>query len=327
MPDLQITEPILKENPNRFVIFPIKHDAIWEMYKKSLGLFWTSEEIDLGKDLNDWPKLKPDEQHFIKHILAFFAGSDGIVLENLGVRFMNEIQIPEAKCFYGFQIAMENIHSETYSLLIDTYIKDNDEKSKLFNAIETIPCVGKKANWALKWINDEKSNFATRLVAFAAVEGIYFSGSFCGIFWLKKRGLMPGLTSSNELISRDEGLHTDFAVLLYSMLIEKLPEETIHDIIKEAVEIEKEFIIESIPCRLIGMNSDLMSQYIEFVADRLVVQLGYSKIYNTANPFDFMEMISMEGKTNFFEKRVMEYSKAGVGVEKEKMEFTLDADF
>ena len=320
-------DKILVENPNRFVILPINYNSIWEMYKKALASFWTAEEVDLGSDLNDWEKLTDNEKHFIKNILAFFAGSDGIVNENLGVRFMNEIQIPEAKCFYGFQIAMENIHSETYSLLIDTYIKDNDEKTKLFNAIDTIPCVGKKANWALKWINDEKSNFATRLVAFAAVEGIYFSGSFCGIFWLKKRGLMPGLTSSNELISRDEGLHTDFAVLLYSMLMEKLPEETIHDIIKEAVTIEKEFIIESIPCRLIGMNSDLMSQYIEFVADRLVVQLGYNKIYNTQNPFDFMEMISMEGKTNFFEKRVMEYSKAGVGVEKENMEFTLDADF
>jgi len=327
IPTNQTTDPLLKENPNRFVLFPIKYDAIWKMYKNALGVFWTSEEIDLGKDLIDWPKLKPDEQHFIKHILAFFAGSDGIVLENLGVRFMNEIQIPEAKCFYGFQIAMENIHSETYSLLIDTYIKDDVEKTRLFNAIDTIPCVGKKAQWALKWINDKDSTFATRLVAFAAVEGIYFSGSFCGIYWLKKRGLMPGLTSSNELISRDEGLHTDFAVLIYSMLQEKLSQETIHTIITEAVTIEKEFIIESIPCRLIGMNSDLMSQYIEFVADRLLSQLGYDKIYNTQNPFDFMEMISMEGKTNFFEKRVMEYSKAGVGVAKENMEFTMDADF
>ena len=321
-----MTEPILQENPNRFVLFPIKHHKIWEMYKKSLALIWTAEEIDLGKDLNDWPKLREEEQHFVKNVLAFFAGSDGIVLENLGVRFMNEIQIPEAKCFYGFQIAMENIHSETYSLLIDTYVKDKDEKHRLFNAIDTIPSVRKKANWALKWIGD-KSTFAKRLVAFAAVEGIFFSGSFCAIFWLKKRGLMPGLTSSNELISRDEGLHTDFACLLYSMLENKLDQETIYEIIKESVEIEKEFIIDSIPCRLIGMNSELMSLYIEFVADRLVTQLGYQKIYNTQNPFDFMEMISMEGKTNFFEKRVMEYSKAGVGVDAKDMEFTLDADF
>jgi ribonucleoside-diphosphate reductase beta chain len=320
-------EPLLKENPNRFVLFPINHHAIWEMYKKSLGVFWTAEEIDLGKDLVDWPKLKEEEQHFIKNILAFFAGSDGIVLENLGSRFMNEIQVPEAKCFYGFQIAMENIHSETYSLLIDTYIKDNEEKHRLFNAIETIPCVEKKANWALKWINDKNSNFATRLVAFACVEGIFFSGSFCAIFWLKKRGLMPGLTSSNELISRDEGLHTDFAVLLYGMLNKKLSYETIKEIFKDAVEIEKEFITDSIPCRLIGMNADLMKQYIEFVADRLIVQLGYEKIYNSQNPFEFMEMISMEGKTNFFEKRVMEYSKAGVGVSQDNMVFTMDADF
>ena len=319
-------EPLLKENPNRFVLFPIEYPEIWHMYQKSLGLFWTANEIDLGKDLVDWPKLKPDEQHFIKNVLAFFAGSDGIVLENLGVRFMNEVQIPEAKCFYGFQIAMENIHSETYSLLIDTYVKDSQEKNRLLNAIETIPSVEKKAKWALKWIGDD-SQFAKRLVAFAAVEGIFFSGSFCAIFWLKKRGLMPGLTSSNELISRDEGLHTDFAVLLYKMLNKKLSYDIIKEIISEAVAIEKEFIVDSIPCRLIGMNSDLMCEYIEFVADRLVVQLGYEKIYGSKNPFSFMEMISMEGKTNFFEKRVMEYSKAGVGVEKEKMSFTMDADF
>ena len=320
-------EPLLKENPNRFVLFPIEHHKIWEMYKKQMGLFWTAEEIDLGKDLVDWPKLKPEEQHFIKNILAFFAGSDGIVLENLGSRFMNEIQIPEAKCFYGFQIAMENIHSETYSLLIDTYVKDETEKHRLLNAIETIPSVEKKAKWALRWIQDTESNFATRLVAFAAVEGIFFSGSFCAIFWLKKRGLMPGLTSSNELISRDEGLHTEFACLMYSMLNKKLSQDTIYEIIKDAVEIEKEFIVDSIPCRLIGMNSDLMCQYIEFVADRLIVQLGYDKLYNSTNPFEFMEMISMEGKTNFFEKRVMEYSKAGVGVQQDKMVFSLDADF
>ena len=320
-------EPLLQENPNRFVLFPIEHHKIWEMYKKQMGLFWTAEEIDLGKDLVDWPKLKPEEQHFIKNILAFFAGSDGIVLENLGSRFMNEIQIPEAKCFYGFQIAMENIHSETYSLLIDTYVKEETEKHRLLNAIETIPSVEKKAKWALRWIEDKESNFATRLVAFAAVEGIFFSGSFCAIFWLKKRGLMPGLTSSNELISRDEGLHTEFACLMYSMLNKKLSQETIYEIIKDAVEIEKEFIVDSIPCRLIGMNSDLMCQYIEFVADRLIVQLGYDKLYNSTNPFEFMEMISMEGKTNFYEKRVMEYSKAGVGVQQEKMVFSLDADF
>jgi len=320
-------EPLLRENPQRFVLFPINYDAIWQMYKKSLGLFWTAEEIDLGKDLNDWVKLKPEEQHFIKNILAFFAGSDGIVLENLGVRFMNEIQIPEAKCFYGFQIAMENIHSETYSLLIDTYIKDSVEKDRLFNAIDTIPCVEKKGKWALRWISDDASNFATRLVAFACVEGIFFSGSFCAIFWLKKRGLMPGLTSSNELISRDEGLHTDFACLIYSMLNQKLSYETIKEIVCDAVEIEKEFITDSIPCRLIGMNAQLMKTYIEFVADRLLVQLGYEKIYNAQNPFEFMEMISMEGKTNFFEKRVMEYSKSGIGVQKEQMAFTMDADF
>lgn len=320
-------EPILQDNPNRFVLFPIKYHNIWEMYKKQMGLFWTAEEIDLGKDLVDWPKLKKDEQHFIKNILAFFAGSDGIVLENLGSRFMNEIQIPEAKCFYGFQIAMENIHSETYSLLIDTYVRDEKEKNRLLNAIETIPSVEKKAKWALRWIEDKESNFATRLVAFAAVEGIFFSGSFCAIFWLKKRGLMPGLTSSNELISRDEGLHTEFACLMYSMLKNKLSQDTINEIIKESVEIEKEFINDSIPCRLIGMNAVLMSQYIEFVADRLLVQLGYEKIYNSSNPFEFMEMISMEGKTNFFEKRVMEYSKAGVGVSQENMVFSMDADF
>ena len=320
-------EPILQDNPNRFVLFPIKYHKIWEMYKKQMGLFWTAEEIDLGKDLVDWPKLKSDEQHFIKNILAFFAGSDGIVLENLGSRFMNEIQLPEAKCFYGFQIAMENIHSETYSLLIDTYVRDEKEKNRLLNAIETIPSVEKKAKWALRWIEDKESNFATRLVAFAAVEGIFFSGSFCAIFWLKKRGLMPGLTSSNELISRDEGLHTEFACLMYSMLENKLSQDTINEIIKESVEIEKEFINDSIPCRLIGMNAVLMSQYIEFVADRLLVQLGYEKIYNSSNPFEFMEMISMEGKTNFFEKRVMEYSKAGVGVSQENMVFSMDADF
>ena len=320
-------EILLKENPNRFVLFPIKYPDIWEKYKQHVSVFWTAEEINLDQDLSDWEKLNKGEKHFIKNILAFFAGSDGIVLENLGSRFMNEIQLPEAKCFYGFQITMENIHSETYSLLIDTYVKNKEEKHKLLNAIETIPCVKKKAEWALKWINDSESDFQTRLVAFASIEGIFFSGSFCAIFWLKKRGLMPGLAFSNELISRDEGLHTDFAVLLYSYIQNKLSEEKIHKIIKEAVSIEKEFIIDSLPCNLIGMNSILMSQYIEFCADRLITQLGYNKIWNSKNPFTFMEMISLTGKTNFFEKRVGEYSKAGVGIDKNKMKFNLDASF
>lgn len=306
-------ELLLQDNPNRFVLFPIQHSKIWEAYKRELACFWSVEEVDLSKDLNDWNSLDENEQHFICHVLAFFAGSDGIVLENLGKRFLDEVQIPEARCFYGFQLMMENIHSEMYSLLIDKYINDPNKKTKLFNAIDTIPCISKKANWALKWIEDQNSNFATRLVAFACVEGIFFSGSFCAIYWLKKRGLMPGLTFSNELISRDEGLHTDFAVLLYSMLNNKLDKQTIYDIITEAVSIEKEFILDAIPCSLIGMNSELMSEYIEFVADRLVVQLGYSKIYNAQNPFSFMELISLEGKTNFFEKRVSEYSLANVG--------------
>ena len=321
------SEKLLDENPNRYVLFPIKYQSIFDMYKKALASFWTVEEVDLTKDHNDWQKLRKEEQYFIKNILAFFAGSDGIVLENLGVRFMNDIEIPESRCFYGFQIAMENIHSEMYSLLIDTYIKDNQEKDRLFQAIDTIPSVARKAKWAIKWIDDKESNFATRLVAFAAVEGIFFSGSFCSIFWLKKRGLMPGLTFSNELISRDEGLHTDFACLMYSMLTNKLSQETIYEIITEAVKIEKQFITESIPCNLIGMNSDMMTQYIEFVADRLITQLGYQKYFNSSNPFDFMEMISIEGKTNFFEKRVADYSKAGVGVDKSSMKFSLDADF
>ena len=321
-------ELLTQENPSRFVLFPICYQDIWEKYKNQMSVFWTAEEIDLSKDRNDWDKLSDNDRHFIKNILAFFAGSDGIVLENLGSRFMSEIQIPEAKCFYGFQIAMENIHSETYSLLIDTYIKDSSEKDRLLNAIETIPCVKKKAEWALKWIDDKNSSFALRLIAFAIVEGIFFSGSFCSIFWLKKRGLMPGLTFSNELISRDEGLHTDFAVLLYTKYIKnKVPEEQIHSIFSEAVNIEKEFITESLPCNLIGMNSELMKQYIEFVADRLLSQLNYKKLYNTKNPFDFMEMISLRGKTNFFERRVSEYSKTGVGVNKENMVFNLDANF
>ena len=301
-------EPLLTPNDNRFVMFPIKDQDVWKMYKKMEDSFWRTEEIDLSKDVKHWQTLKDDEKHFVKHVLAFFAASDGIVLENLGQRFMNEVQLAEARAAYGFQIMMENIHSETYSLLIDTLVKDDEEKTKLFQAIENYPCIKKKADWALRWINDNRSSFATRLVAFACVEGIFFSGSFCAIYWLKKRGLMPGLTFSNELISRDEGMHTDFAVLLFSKLVNKPKKSKIHEIFKQAVEIEKEFICDALPCRLIGMNQVLMSQYIEFVADRLVVQLGYPKIYNSANPFDFMEMISLQGKTNFFEKRVGDYS-------------------
>jgi ribonucleotide reductase beta subunit family protein with ferritin-like domain len=304
------SEPLLVPDDNRFVMFPIKHNDIWEMYKKQIDCFWRAEEIDLSKDLTNWESLNGDEKHFISMILAFFAASDGIVLENLASRFMSEIQVSEARAFYGFQIAMENIHSETYSLLIETYIKDKEEKSKLFNAIENFPCIKKKSDWAQKWIHDNRSSFATRLVAFACVEGLFFSGAFCSIYWLKKRGLMPGLTFSNELISRDEALHCEFAVLLYSKLVKKIDKARIHEIIKEAVEIETEFICEALPCKLIGMNSELMTQYIKFVADRLVVQLGYKKIYNVANPFDFMELISLEGKTNFFERKVSEYSLA-----------------
>ena len=318
-------EPILQENPNRFVLFPIQHDDIWQMYKKAEASFWTAEEIDLSQDLKDWENLNDGERHFISHVLAFFAASDGIVNENLAINFMQEVQIPEARCFYGFQIMMENIHSETYSLLIDTYIKKQSEKDYLFNALETVPCVKKKGEWALRWINSEK--FVERLIAFAAVEGIFFSGSFCSIFWLKKRGLMPGLTFSNELISRDEGLHCDFACLLYSMLNNKLPESRVQEIIRDAVTIEQEFVTDALPVDLIGMNAKLMSQYIEFVADRLLVALGCRKIYNSTNPFDFMEMISLQGKTNFFEKRVGEYQKAGVMGDKDKNVFSLDEDF
>ena len=320
-------EPILKENKDRFVLFPIKHDEIWKMYKKAEASFWTAEEIDLSPDLKDWGKLNEGERHFVSHVLAFFAASDGIVNENLAVNFMREVQIPEARAFYGFQIMIENIHSETYSLLIDTYIKDPEEKRKLFNAMETVPCVKKKADWALKWI--ESKNFAERLVAFAAVEGIFFSGSFCSIFWLKKRGLMPGLSFSNELISRDEGLHCDFACLLYKMIKNKLSKERVYEIITDAVKIEKEFVSDALPVDLIGMNSKLMCQYIEFVADRLLVALGYSKIYQATNPFDFMELISLQGKTNFFEKRVGEYQKAGVmNCNKGKsFSFSLSEDF
>ncbi|WP_202923653.1 ribonucleoside-diphosphate reductase small subunit [Pontibacter fetidus] len=318
-------EPILQENPNRFVLFPIQHDEVWQMYKKAEASFWTAEEIDLSQDLKDWENLNDGERHFISHVLAFFAASDGIVNENLAVNFMNEVQIPEARCFYGFQIMMENIHAETYSLLIDTYVKKQSEKDFLFNALENVPAVAKKGEWALKWIESE--NFTERLIAFAAVEGIFFSGSFCSIFWMKKRGLMPGLTFSNELISRDEGLHCDFACLLYSMLVNKLPESRVHDIIRDAVTIEQEFVTDALPVDLIGMNAKLMSQYIEFVADRLLVALGYNKIYNAANPFDFMEMISLQGKTNFFEKRVGEYQKAGVLGGSDKNVFSLDEDF
>lgn len=299
------------------------------MYKKHEASFWTAEEIDLSQDEKDWEKLNENEQHFIKHVLAFFAASDGIVLENLAERFLTEVQLPEARCFYGFQIAMENVHSETYSLLIDTYIRDSREKTRLFNAMETIPCVKEKAEWAMRWISSENS-FAERLVAFAAVEGIFFSGSFCAIFWIKKRGLMPGLTFSNELISRDEGLHCDFACLLYKMLQNKLAQEVVHDIIRDAVKIEIDFVCESIPVALIGMNQTLMSQYIQFVADRLLVALGCTKIYNVTNPFEWMEMISLQGKTNFFEKRVGEYQKAGVmnsTTQTGSNGFTVDADF
>ena len=304
------SEPLLVPDDNRFVMFPIKHNDIWEMYKKQIDCFWRAEEIDLSKDLTNWESLNADERHFISMILAFFAASDGIVLENLASRFMSEIQVSEARAFYGFQIAMENIHSQTYSLLIETYIKDGDEKHKLFNAIEHFPCIKKKSDWAQKWIHDNRSSFATRLVAFACVEGIFFSGAFCSIYWLKKRGLMPGLTFSNELISRDEALHCEFAILLYSKLLKKVDKARIHELIKEAVDIETEFICDALPCRLIGMNSELMSQYIRFVADRLCVQLGYKKIYNVSNPFDFMELISLEGKTNFFERKVGEYALA-----------------
>jgi len=289
-------------------MFPIVDADIWKMYKKQMDCFWRAEEIDLSKDIKHWPTLTEKEQHFVKHILAFFAASDGIVLENLGQRFMNEVQLSEARAAYGFQIMMENVHSETYSLLIDTLVKEEREKTKLFEAINNFPCIKKKADWSIKWINDKRSSFATRLIAFACVEGIFFSGAFCSIYWLKKRGIMPGLTFSNELISRDEGMHTDFAVLLFSKLHKKPKRAKILEIFKEAVQIEKEFICEALPCKLIGMNSKLMSQYIEFVADRLVVQLGYNKIYKTENPFDFMEMISLDGKTNFFEKRVSDYS-------------------
>ena len=323
-----MVEPILKENKDRFVIFPIKHHDLWEWYKKCEASFWTAEEIDLHQDLTDWKtKLNDDERFFIKHILAFFAASDGIVNENLAENFVNEVQYSEAKFFYGFQIMMENIHSETYSLLIDTYVKDDAEKDKLFNAIETFPAIKKKADWALKWI--ESDSFAERLIAFAGVEGIFFSGAFCSIFWLKKRGLMPGLTFSNELISRDEGVHCDYAVHLHNNhLVNKVPKERITEILTDALEIEKEFITESLPVSLIGMNAKLMTQYLEFVTDRLLVELNCDKVYNSTNPFEFMDMISLQGKTNFFEKRVSEYQKAGVlNNDTRSEEISLDEDF
>ncbi len=320
-------EPMLAENPDRFVLFPIKYGTIWEWYKKSVASFWTAEEVDLTQDINDWEnKLTDNDRKFIKHVLAFFAASDGIVNENLVINFMREVQIPEARCFYGFQVAIENIHAEMYSLLIDTYIKDPKEKDFLFNALQNLECVSKKGNWALRWI-DNAPSFAHRLIAFAAVEGIFFSGSFCSIYWLKKRGLMPGLTFSNELISRDEGMHCDFACLLYSMLENKLDPAEVKAIITEAVEYEKEFVTDALPVSLIGMNAEMMGQYIEFVADRLLMSLGCEKAYGTANPFSWMDMISIQGKTNFFEKRVGDYAKAGLMTKREDQIFSTEADF
>jgi len=327
--ELEKSDPLLMENPNRWVLFPIQYPAFFEMYKKHEASFWTAEEIDLAQDSKDWETLTEGEQHFIKHVLAFFAASDGIVLENLSGGFSCEIQVPEARAFYGFQIAMENIHSETYSLLIEQYIRDPAEKHKVLNAIHTMPAVEQKAQWAVQWMNDENS-FAERIVAFAAVEGILFSGSFCAIYWLKKRGLMPGLTFSNELISRDEGLHAEFACLVYSMLQNKLPDFVVHDIVREAVTAERQFICEALPCDLIGMNNDMMTRYIEFVADRLLASLGHPKLFGASNPFDWMELISLQGKTNFFEKRVGEYQKAGVMAAVgggASPGFSLDADF
>ena len=327
MTQILLPEPLLEENDKRFVLFPIQHDKIWKMYKQAVASFWTAEEVDLNTDIQDWEhKLNDDEKHFIKHVLAFFAASDGIVNENLVLNFMREVQIPEARCFYGFQVAIENIHAEMYSLLIDTYIKDNHEKDFLFNALNNLECVSKKGNWALKWIENAPT-FAHRLIAFAAVEGIFFSGSFCSIFWLKKRGLMPGLAFSNELISRDEGLHCDFACLLYSMLENKVDPKEVESIIMEAVEFEKEFVTDALPVNLIGMNADLMSEYIECVADRLLMSLGNEKVYNTPNPFPWMEMISLQGKTNFFEKRVGDYQKAGIMATKKEQEFSMEEEF
>ncbi|CAB3240150.1 unnamed protein product [Arctia plantaginis] len=320
-------EPLLRDNPRRFVIFPIEYPDIWDMYKKAEASFWTVEEVDLSKDLMDWETLKDSEKHFIKHVLAFFAASDGIVNENLVERFSQEVQVTEARCFYGFQIAIENVHSEMYSMLIDTYVRDPQERDFLFNAVETLPCVKKKADWALEWIASKTATFGERIIAFAAVEGIFFSGSFASIFWLKKRGLMPGLTFSNELISRDEGLHCDFACLMFKHLVQKPSKARVLQIIKDAVVIEQEFLTDALPVRLLGMNCDLMSQYIEFVADRLLLELIGERHYNTKNPFDFMNLISLEGKTNFFEKKVAEYQKCGVMANQMDNVFTLDAEF
>jgi len=324
MTTIKTHEPILVATDNRYVMFPLQYDDVWGLYKKQVDCFWRAEEVDLSKDLGDWERLKPDEKQFISMVLAFFAASAGIVLENLALRFMGDVQVAEIRSFYGFQIAMENIHSEMYSLLIDTYIKDKVEKDKLFHATSNFPCITKKAEWAKKWIEDKRSSFASRLVAFAAIEGIFFSSSFASIYWIKKRGILPGLTFSNELISRDEALHTEFAILLYKKLQTKLSKKSIHEIIKDAVEIEKEFILEAIPCRMIGMNSTLMSQYIEFVADRLCVQLGYDKIYNSSNPFDFMELISVETKVNFFERTNSEYALANKKVDDDVFELSCD---
>ena len=320
----QMTEPLLLPDDNRYVMFPIQDNSIWKMYKKQMDCFWRAEEIDFSKDLVDWAKLNADEQYFISMVLAFFAASDGIVLENLAVRFMRDVQLSEARAFYGFQIAMENIHSETYSLMIETYIKDPLQKVRLFEATQNFPCIAKKAEWAKRWISDTTASFAERLVAFAGIEGLFFSSSFASIYWIKKRGLMPGLTFSNELISRDEALHTEFAVLLYSKLQQPLSSQRIYEIIRESVEIEKEFILEALPCRLIGMNAKSMSQYIEFVADRLALQLGYEKIYRQSNPFDFMELISIESKVNFFERTNAEYALANKEVAADVFDFSCD---
>jgi ribonucleoside-diphosphate reductase subunit M2 len=324
MSDLPNVEPLLQPDENRYVMFPIQYNDIWEMYKRSIDSFWHTGEISLAQDLNDWNKLNEDEQNFIKMILAFFSSSDALVTDNLGTRFMNEVQPSEARAFYAFQIAIETIHSEMYSILIDTYIKDSDEKTKLFQATQNYPCIAKKFNWAQKWLNDKRSGFATRLVAFALVEGLFFSSSFAAIYWIKKRGLMPGLTFSNELISRDEALHTEFAVLLYSKIQKRLPKKKLYEIVSEAVDIEKEFITESIPCRMIGMNSKLMCQYIEFVADRLCLQLGYDKLYKSHNPFDFMELISVESKVNFFERTNSEYALANKTIHDDVFDFKSD---
>jgi ribonucleotide reductase beta subunit family protein with ferritin-like domain len=319
-----INEPLLTADDKRFVMFPIKDQNVFKMYKDAVASFWTVEEVDLSKDYADWESLNADEKHFVSMILAFFAASDGIVLENLALRFFGEVQLPEARAFYGFQIAMENCHSETYSLLIETYIKNEEEKARLFNAIDNYPCIKKKSDWAQKWIHDKRSSFASRLVAFACIEGIFFSGAFCSIYWIKKRGIMPGLTFSNELISRDEAMHTEFAVLLYSRLVKKLSKPKMYEIVKEAVDIETEFICEALPCRLIGMNSQSMTEYVQFVADRLLLQLGYDKLYNAHNPFDFMEMISLERKTNFFEHSVSDYGLANKTNKEEAFNFNED---